>query len=143
MGLDMYLDREIYIGNDYKEEKDQVVIDVPGVNQSKVSAIIEHVGYWRKANAVHKWFVDNVQNGTDDCGRYYVSQENLKDLLELVNKVLNDKSLAGEALPSESGFFFGSTDLDEWYFEGLEDTKKIIEDALKDDNFSYYYHSSW
>ena len=28
----------------------------------------EEVGYWRKANAIHGWFVRNVQNGKDDCG---------------------------------------------------------------------------
>ena len=26
------------------------------------------IASWRKANAIHKWFVDNVQDGVDDCG---------------------------------------------------------------------------
>ena len=31
------------------------------------SRIIEQVGYWRKANQIHNWFVENVQDGEDDC----------------------------------------------------------------------------
>lgn len=39
------------------------------------------VAYWRKANAIHNWFVENVQNGEDDCGTYEVTKENIEDLL--------------------------------------------------------------
>lgn len=44
--------------------------------------------YWRKANAIHKWFVDHVQCGDDDCGAYEVSPKQLKELLDAVNEVL-------------------------------------------------------
>ena len=47
----------------------------------------EEVGYWRKANAIHKWFVDNVQDGVDDCGYYEVSQEQLKNLLHICSLI--------------------------------------------------------
>lgn len=46
-------------------------------------SIIEHVGYWRKANHIHKWFVENVQDGEDDCGYYEVDQEQLEELLDI------------------------------------------------------------
>jgi hypothetical protein len=38
------------------------------------------VGYWRKANQVHRWFVENVQDGVDDCGRYEVTRDQLEEL---------------------------------------------------------------
>lgn len=46
------------------------------------------IAYWRKANEIHKWFVDNVQNGENDCGSYILTKENLQDLLSLVTDVL-------------------------------------------------------
>lgn len=48
---------------------------------------------WRKANQIHKWFVDNVQDGNDDCGTYEVGVEQLKGLLGIVNKVLDSTRL--------------------------------------------------
>ena len=57
------------------------------------------IGYWRKANAIHKWFVDNVQNGVDDCGEYKVTKEQLIQLHNACNDVLNNHSLA-ESLPN-------------------------------------------
>ena len=54
-------------------------------------SICEDVGYWRKANHIHKWFVDNVQDGEDDCGNYEVSQEQLEELLDIC-KLIKEKS---------------------------------------------------
>lgn len=53
--------------------------------------IYEMIGYWRKANHIHKWFVDNVQGGNDDCSDYEVSKGKLEALLCLC-KVVKDNS---------------------------------------------------
>ena len=59
-------------------------------------------------------------------------------------KVLEDATVAKELLPTQSGFFFGDTDYDDWYWENLQDTKRIITEALKnDDGCDFYYQSSW
>ena len=50
----------------------------------------EEVGYWRKANAIHKWFVENVQDGEDDCGTYVVSKEKLEELLGKCKYILDN-----------------------------------------------------
>ena len=60
-----------------------------------------------------------------------VTVDNLKELLETCKKVLADHSLAQSLLPTQSGFFFGSTDYGEWYYADIEDTIKIIEPVLK------------
>lgn len=52
--------------------------------------IFQNVAYWRKANAIHKWFVDNVQNGNDDCGTYEVTKENIESLLDIC-EIIKDK----------------------------------------------------
>jgi hypothetical protein len=176
MGLDQYLNKKIYIGNQYRkpEEKTKVVSPDGHVKEDKVKYIIEEAGYWRKANAIHNWFVKHVQGGEDDCKEYYVSHDDLAELLETVKKVLKssplvdgtinngysfvdgiktyntsegkvmkDPSEAQRLLPTTEGFFFGSTDYDEWYVKDLEATVKILEDALADENADYYYQSSW
>jgi hypothetical protein len=149
MGLDMYLTKHIYIGANYEHNKitGRIALKKDGkkipVNLNRVSEIIEESGYWRKENEIHQWFVENVQEGKDDCGTYYVSEENIKDLLLLVNEALANHEKAPSILPTQSGFFFGSCNYDQYYFQGLERTKKILEDALLNTDGEYYYHSSW
>ena len=153
MGLDMYLTKQTYISKyDFDNWEDKTkdpprnrvrVIGVPGIKTGRVTCITEEMGYWRKANAIHGWFVDNVQNGEDDCKEYYVSEEKIKELLELVNKVLKNPNKASTLLPSRKGFFFGSSDYDEWYIKDLESTKEILEACLKEKDGDFYYQSSW
>ena len=54
---------------------------------------VEDVAYWRKANHIHQWFVENVQGGVDDCKEYYASRKQLKKLLDTVNAVLQASRL--------------------------------------------------
>jgi len=57
------------------------------------SGISQNVAYWRKANQIHQYFVDTVQDGIDDCDYHdEVSKEVLEDLLdkcELIKKKCN------------------------------------------------------
>ena len=118
-------------------------IDVKSGNLNYIYITIE-VGYWRKANAIHRWFVENVQNGKDDCGTYWVDREKLKELKALCEKVLKNPEEAPNILPTQSGFFFGSTEYDEWYFEDIKRTIEIIDRALSmDKGWEFYYESSW
>lgn len=57
--------------------------------------IAEHVGYWRKANQIHNWFVENIQDGVDDCNYHReVTEEDLEELLDLCKRVLNSCEMA-------------------------------------------------
>ena len=149
MGLDMYLDKRTYVkywehnGDDNYEVKVTKKNEPTNINPKKVKYIIEEAGYWRKANQIHRWFVENVQDGVDNCGDYYVERNQLQALLDLCKIVQKDHSKAEELLPSASGFFFGGTDYDEWYYNDIENTISILEDALEDTNGEYYYTSSW
>jgi hypothetical protein len=150
MGLDMYLSKKTYVKQwefQSPEEQYEVVVTKGGkridsIKANRVKYIEEEVGYWRKANQIHSWFVDNVQDGVDDCGEYCVNYDTLSKLLDLCKKVQNDHSLAESLLPVTSGFFFGSTNYDEWYFEQIKNTIEILEDALSEGNY-FYYSSSW
>lgn len=131
------------------EEKHEITIKGPlaaSIDTKNISYITENAGQWRKANQIHKWFVDNVQNGHDDCKDYYVSHEQLEELLDLVKQVLKAPNKAKDLLPYQEGFFFGGTEYDKYYFQNLEYTKKLLENLLKDPasmNKDFYYSSSW
>lgn len=147
MGLDMYLTAKRYIydfGDDDKVLRD--ALEALKANGMEVKELSYRAGYWRKANAIHKWFVDNVQGGNDNCGEYLVTTEQLERLLELVNEVLRNKDKADDLLPTHNGFFFGSLIYDEGYFDDLIQTKAILENVLALDEFNrydIYYSSSW
>lgn len=150
MGLDMYLHKKTYVK--YWEHKGddnyEVTVTKAGkptnINPKKVSYITEEVGYWRKANQIHDWFVRNVQDGVDDCRNAYVTREKLQELLDVCRIVSIDKDKAKDLLPTASGFFFGNTNYDEYYFEDINSTVEILEEALSDETADEFeYHSSW
>lgn len=148
MGLDMYLNAERYLWDfgdgDDKELADNIgqLIGLP--TGRKVKTITVEAGYWRKANQIHNWFVQNVQDGVDECQEAYVPREKLQELKEVCQKILDDNELAPTLLPTSSGFFFGGTEYDQWYFSDLTDTINIIDDALAmPDNWDFNYRSSW
>ena len=150
MGLDMYLDKRTYVKQwEHIDEAKQYKVEVTrggeptNIDPKKVKYIIEEAGYWRKANAIHKWFVDNCQDGVDDCRDAYVGFNDLQALLDLCRIVIIDKSKAEQLLPSTSGFFFGNTEYDEWYYNDIQNTIEILEKALEDKDGEYYYSSSW
>ena len=117
---------------------DQVESDIYGASVEVVCA------YWRKANAIHTWFVQNVQDGKDDCGTYYVSVENLKTLKDLCQRVIDEKRPS--LLMPKEGFFFGSTDINEYYWEDMKESVVKLDRVLNlpdIDDLSFNYHSSW
>lgn len=154
MGLDMYLSAKRYMskyfdaGDQAKIEQINEVLGIVGIEDGDYGAqeVTIRVGYWRKANAIHAWFVQNCQDGVDECQETFVSREQLQALVDLCKEVLADKKKASELLPSQSGFFFGSTEYDEWYYQDIEYTVERIEKILKDpalERCDFYYQSSW
>lgn len=146
MGLDMYLSGRRYLwehkGEHLKVTTEDLLPDfMPAVNEIRTRAM-----YWRKANQIHQWFVDNVQDGEDDCREYVAEPEDLQKLLTLCKRVLENKELAKDLLPTVNGFFFGGLDYDEEYFQDLENTVERFEKilAMPDINeWQFIYQSSW
>lgn len=130
MGLDMYL-----FG--VKEQS-----NLHNYHLGKVITQIE-IGYWRNANPIHDWFVENVQNGVNNSATYYVSRENLITLKKICEKVLLEPKRAKEILPDSNSFFFGLTEYDEKYFYDLQKTIEICKYALEKDFEYFVYQSSW
>lgn len=200
MGLDMYLYARRHVsGYEFVGEEEKRLytglVDLFGVKEfvdpdTPSGEVQVCVAYWRKANAIHKWFVDNVQDGVDECQFADVEREQLEALrrdcmtvlnglnvedgtviegyafhedsdaplglraepIEAEGKVVADPALAQEILPTQAGFFFGSTDYDEGYVADLIETANQIDRVLKmtDERsvlgfslWSFVYHSSW
>jgi hypothetical protein len=153
MGLDQYLYAKKYTSDStyfntaetFTTLKETLGDDARYLVKDMPSISIEmKVGQWRKANAIHAYFVENCQGGEDDCRESYVDRDKLVELLDLCKQVLADHSKADELLSTQSGFFFGSTEYGEWYFQDLEDTVSVIENCLTmGDEWSFYYQSSW
>jgi CRISPR/Cas system-associated endoribonuclease Cas2 len=121
-------------------------------------SIFEQVGYLRKANAIHHFFVQECQNGVDECQLSIVKKTHLKDLLKRCKRAMSLKDIYlndgiikdGEGietfLPTTSGFFFGGTEFNEWYFNDVEETIDLITKVLKETDFKtqiIFYRSSW
>ena len=124
MGLDMYLNKKTYVGNNWKKKEEQAPVTIPHVKQERVTYITEQVGYWRKANAIHQWFVDNVQEGEDDCKEYYVTREKLEALLNTVREVLQGSTLVGGKIQNGTTFEDGKV------IPVMEDGKYIQDSTL-------------
>lgn len=159
MGLDMYIYNRKYVRNSWNNNCD-VTVTITGKDydsntksftpfeekHKNVVYLIQEVGYWRKANAIHKWFVDNVCDGKNDCNPYYFNINKLQKLKDTCQSVLDNHDLAPTLLPTYQGCFYGTYDYDEYYFDNLKDTIKIIDNII--DNYdSYndalYYEASW
>jgi len=174
MGLDQYLSKKHYIGAHYEHRKITGEINIKedgeplDINFNQVSEITERVGYWRKANQIHQWFVQNVQDGVDECQESWVPNDDIKELLalcEIVVSALDDNNMITiekkdtwsdkpytvevyanqdeviDLLPTSQGFFFGDDNIDKYYKQDLQDTIEILTPLVDCDQI--YYQASW
>lgn len=156
LSAEKYVSRKDYVSDSNPEDTElfQQVI-----NATQSSGIVDPdgwagitvdipVGYWRKANAIHGYFVEVWADGVDECQPIRVPRKGLEDLLEICKVIIKHKDDpefdAESTLPPMQGFFFGSYDIDEWYFEDIQNTIEILERALADQKqTSFIYQASW
>jgi hypothetical protein len=166
MGLDMYLYSAPKIeGMDLDEilaaNAHLAVLEKENMNlYQKVKGYIKHfeeydyswdslltkVAYWRKANQIHRWFVENVQNGKDECEVYEVNINHLILLCNYCDMILKGEAEPWDVLPTSSGFFFGSTDYDRFYFKEIRETHHTLDVLIQNFPFKInylLYQSSW
>lgn len=234
MGLDLYMTEKRHFGGfNAKEVKAQIEVvndNDPNETHELVAndygmTVERTVIYWRKANQIYKWFIDNCMKEYENDTRISVSIEDLKELLETckkvaksisfatdqvecgtrlstveggkkvflislitdeknrvvdivkngtstikalkkgdlfivegekngwnelkeiekrddrysihttmweIGKIVDNPSVAQKLLPTQNGFFFGSTDYTEWYAEQINDTIKDLEKVIAD-----------
>ena len=74
---------------------------------SKNSTIFETVASWSKANHIHAWLVNNIQNNNDNCSYYFVTEDDFFALKKICEKVL---TLNPYQLDKDSYLFYYSAD---------------------------------
>jgi hypothetical protein len=128
MGLDMYLYRkkrrsDYATNEDYKQADDVQLM------------------YWRKANQIHSWFTQGAEE--DNCTPIPVTEKEILKLIDLCIDVLAKKDDAKELLPTVSGFFWGDTEYNEYYYQDISDTLQGLSEALDDiqPNDKLYYYA--
>ena len=93
--------------------------------------------YYRKVNFVYRFFNERSHFESECC---WVTKEMAEELVNKCDEVINNKDKASEILPTTSGFFFGSTNYDNWYLDDVKsvrrDFKKLLEN-WKDDERVY------
>lgn len=122
MGLDMYV---------IKRKKGQKV-DASGFDE---------VLYWRKANAIHKWFVDNVQKGNDDCGYYKVTKKQITKLKDVCQEVL-DKVITVEGKVENGKTYNAETGWVTNYEDGLIITNPDVAEELLPTTSGFFFGST-
>ena len=107
------------------------------------------IGYFRKFNALHSYIVKTFANGVDNCQDIILYKEDVEQIKKVLDEVLNahqQVEKAKELLPTQSGFFFGGTDYDEYYFEDVKDAADLMQSFLDNFDFDKYqlvYRASW
>ena len=165
MGLDQYLSVRRYVtrmnyteNTKTQDEKFNAVIDALNINSNLVDPngyvgleVSVPVAYWRKDNQIHNWFVQTLADGVDECQPIYLNKKKLEDLRNTCNVVLSfqgtssGKEVAEKLLPTQSGFFFGGTEYDEWYYGALQNTVDRLTEILNstDEHEDVIYQASW
>ena len=100
---------------------------------------------FRKRNWLMPFVENAIGHEVENCVEYELSKEMMLDLLDRIDKVLADHDLADELLQTQAGFFYGSTQYDDWYFEDLRDAKDQLEEDVKsmDDDENAIFWSWW
>ena len=164
MGLDMYLEARKYFSKiNFRTESDDVLPNYQTIaslfpagadefGENTGATIDLTIGYWRKANQIHAWFVRECANGVDECQPTPVRDGKLRELKVIIEFLLDIKDLPNapkeieKLLPTQSGFFFGSTEIDEYYWNDLRRTLDILNKAIEleeNEDCSIIYQASW
>ena len=144
------------------------------IKTERISHVEEDIMYWRKANAIHQFLLDGREDNCEEVGVPTRRIKELYDICEriikecpledgvvnngqvLINgqwvpstemgKIMTNQELAAKLLPTTSGFFFGSTDYDQWYYDDIVRTHKVLGELMQEpkwDYADYVYNASW
>jgi hypothetical protein len=118
----MFLEKE----TSFFQNKIELKIDGEEIESSRITKITESVGYWRQFYDMHKWIVKNVQNGEDDCGRYWIDEETMLELCEFLSTLKGKNKFDDDEINS---------------------TIELLTSLIGDNNITefsaFYYNSSW
>lgn len=96
---------------------------------------LQYDAYFRKVNFLFAYFSPKM---VEDCYSS-VTLEDVNDLISKCERILSNEVKGEDTLPTQAGFFFGSTDYDDYYYYDVKDClkqmkgfKKILEKSGSD-----------
>lgn len=153
MGLDQY----IYLGDEYEDFDEDYYeeIGTPVYDPDKGELLyynetdfVHEIAYFRKSNWLHGYLdrlcEERANRPIGNCHYFVFSQRDLNNLLNTCREVVKSKStkIAKELLPPCKGCFFGSYEIDEYYFDDIQDFIDIMQ-KFEEDNNVYLYYAWW
>lgn len=108
----------------------------------------KELAYFRKVNFLIPFFENYFNTKLENLKDLEITRESIEELKNRCEQVLNDHTLAKDLLPTQPGFFFGSTNYDEYYYKNVENVLEICKtllpefDNLKDGErivFNFWY----
>lgn len=76
---------------------------------------------WRKKNWIHGYFEEVITNGEGEianCEYHSIDWDVVRGLIEKMKKALDQRNPSH--LEPKPGFFFGSTEVDDYYWDSLQ-----------------------
>ena len=109
------------------------VLDLPELEELVKKQVEGHYepydAYFRKVNFLFKYYEDRGKM-YDQCYAF-TDADDIDDIIDRCERILKAKGEAHELLPTQSGFFFGSTEYDDWYFSDVKDCLKQMKKYRK------------
>ena len=130
MGLDISVIK-IHVDQEDQNKTEEEIYD---------TKLGEEILYYRKVNFLIPFFEDSVLYEEMGFILSSVHKDKIKDLIDSCEMVLKNRKKAPEILPTEGGFFFGSTEYDDYYFKCVQEVLSNFKELLKDfeEDCKYY-----
>jgi len=96
----------------------------------------EFLAYFRKVNFLFEFFSGSLN---EDETTAVITRGEMEELIEKCEFVLNNRDKASEILPTCDGFFFGSLDYDDYYFESVAKVLLSFQVILENYSDDYLY----
>lgn len=96
----------------------------------------EFLAYFRKVNFLFEFFSGSLN---EDETTAVITRGEMEELIEKCEFVLNNRDKADEILPTCDGFFFGSLDYDDYYFESVAKVLLSFQVILENYSDDYLY----
>ena len=138
MGLDQYFEiQKKRSEKELEEEIRRIFINEQPSDQEieNMRYFTNELAYFRKFNALQNYFEEKFN--LDNCEKVIMEDYIYEDLLDRTTKVLTAhqqktqteaEEIAIKLLPNTEGFFYGSQEYDEYYYEDVE---KLIDDLQR------------
>lgn len=138
MGLDIYVEvsnrkvRDEAIAENKKiQERNNKAYEEQGSDaqfEQTVDFPSKQEYYFRKFNALVDWVERNVGN-VENCEPMELSKDDIESLQSTLTDLTPEN--CDVELPTCEGFFFGSQEYDQWYWQDVENAKQMCQEILK------------